>query len=70
MLRLLAAMFAVAMVTPVAAQDSQYWTNHYGTRAELLGGTVVGGVTDLSSTFYNPGAISRSRDSKACARRE
>jgi len=64
MLRLLAVIVTVVFVSPAFGQDSQYWTNHYGTRAELLGGTVVGGVTDLSSTFYNPGAISRARDSK------
>lgn len=42
--------------TTVAAQDTNYWSNQYGTRAQLLGGTVVGSTTDLSSTFYNPGA--------------
>lgn len=39
------------------AQDSHYWTNQYGTRAQLLGGLVVGSFLDLSSTYYNPGAI-------------
>ncbi len=39
------------------AQDSHYWDNQYGTKAELLGGLVVGSPTDLSSTFYNPGWI-------------
>jgi hypothetical protein len=29
-----------------AAQDAHYWTNQYGTRAELLGGLVVGSVVD------------------------
>jgi len=41
----------------VAAQDAHYWTNQYGTRAELLGGLVVGGLVDLSATYYNPGAL-------------
>ncbi len=40
-----------------AAQDAHYWTNQYGTRAELLGGLVVGSVVDLSATYYNPGAL-------------
>ena len=31
------------------AQDSHYWTNQYGTDAQLLGGLVVGSVNDLSS---------------------
>lgn len=41
------------------AQDAHYWTNQYGTRAELLGGLVVGSVVDLSATYYNPGALAR-----------
>ena len=44
------------------AQDAHYWTLQYGTRAELLGGTVVGSIKDLSSTFYNPGAVAFSTD--------
>ncbi len=47
---------------PASAQDSQYWTLQYGTRAELLGGVVVGSIKDLSSTFYNPGAVAFSID--------
>jgi hypothetical protein len=47
---------------PASAQDSHYWTLQYGTRAELLGGIVVGSIKDLSSTFYNPGAIAFSID--------
>ena len=39
------------------SQDSHYWTNQYGTRGNLLSGLVVGSVKDLSSSFYNPGAI-------------
>ncbi len=50
---------AAVLLVPglVAAQDAHYWTNQYGTRAELLGGLVVGGLVDLSSTYYNPGAL-------------
>ncbi len=40
-----------------SAQDAHYWTNQYGTRAELLGGLVVGSAVDLSATYYNPGAL-------------
>jgi hypothetical protein len=39
------------------AQDAHYWTNQYGTRAELLNGVVVGSIKDLSCTYYNPGAL-------------
>ena len=42
---------------PAQAQDTNYWANQYGTRAELLGGTVTGALLDLSATYYNPGAL-------------
>jgi hypothetical protein len=45
-------------VSLIRGQDSHYWTNQYGTDAQLLSGLVVGSVNDLSSTFYNPGAVS------------
>lgn len=37
------------------AQDANYWSNQYGTRAEMLGGLVVGSAGDLSASYYNPG---------------
>jgi len=36
------------------AQDAHMWDIQYGTRAQLLGGLVVGAPSDLSSTYYNP----------------
>jgi hypothetical protein len=39
------------------AQDAHYWNIQYGTRSTLLGGAVIGSVSDLSATFYNPGAV-------------
>ncbi len=44
------------------AQDSHYWSNQYGTRADLLGGIVIGSVKDLSSVYYNPGAVAFSAE--------
>jgi len=44
------------------AQDAHYWSQQYGTRAELLGGAVVGTVLDLASTYYNPGALALMKD--------
>ena len=41
----------------VGAQDTQYWADSYGTQARLLGGTVIGSDPDISSVFYNPGAL-------------
>ena len=39
------------------AQDAHYWTQQYGNQARLLGGTVIGGSTDVSATYYNPGRL-------------
>ena len=45
-------------------QDSHYWNLQYGAKATLIGGAVIGSVTDLSATYYNPGAISLFEDPK------
>jgi hypothetical protein len=42
---------------PALAQDSQWWTNQYGNRARLLGGSVIGSSRDLSAVYYNPGGL-------------
>jgi hypothetical protein len=44
------------------SQDSQYWTQTYGTTSTLLGGVVVGSVSDLGATYYNPGNLSLADD--------
>jgi hypothetical protein len=43
--------------TTAVAQDSNYWSTGYGTRAQLLGGVVIGSPGDISSVYYNPGAL-------------
>ncbi len=40
-----------------SAQDTHYWTQQYGTQGELLLGTVVGSIIDLSAVYYNPGTL-------------
>lgn len=45
-------------------QEDNYWTQQYGTRSTLLGGAVIGSVSDLSATFYNPGEIALFPDIK------
>lgn len=56
---LAAALAMMALLqTPAQAQDSHYWSDQWGTRANLLGGVVIGSVGDLSSTYYNPGFLS------------
>ncbi len=52
-----ATVLGVTWTGSARAQDSHYWTHQYGTRATLLGGAVVGSVVDISSMFYNPGAL-------------
>lgn len=44
------------------AQDAHYWNIQYGTRSTLLGGAVIGSVSDLSATYYNPGAVALFKD--------
>lgn len=41
----------------IQAQDRHYWDQVVGGRSSLLGGIAVGGVSDYSATFYNPGAL-------------
>jgi hypothetical protein len=59
-----AALMAVLSVQSLPAQDTQYWNIQYGTRSTLLGGAVIGSVSDLSATYYNPGALGLSRASR------
>jgi len=46
----------------ISSQDTHYWNVQYGTRSTLLGGAVIGSVSDLSATYYNPGAIALFKD--------
>jgi hypothetical protein len=47
----------LAACLPAAAQDAHYWTYGYGPVGQLTEGVLVGGVSDLSAVFYNPGAL-------------
>jgi hypothetical protein len=47
----------VLAASHASAQDAHYWTYGYGPIGQLTEGTIVGGVSDLSAVFYNPGAI-------------
>ncbi len=46
------------------SQDTHFWNHQYGSRSTLLGGTVIGSVSDLSASYYNPGAIALFEDPK------
>ena len=50
-------MVSCAVGRSALAQDAHYWTQKYGTSALLLNGTVLGSGVDLSTTYYNPGAL-------------
>ena len=52
-----AASIIIFLCTNLFAQENNYWNIQYGTHSTLLGGAVIGSVSDLSATFYNPGAI-------------
>jgi len=56
----IALVLCICIYQSTLGQDSNYWIHQYGTRADLLSGLVVGSVKDLSSTYYNPGAIPHS----------
>lgn len=53
----LIAVLACALPRPALAQSTNYWSNQFGNRARLLGGSVVGSAEDLSAVYYNPGAL-------------
>ncbi|MCZ6704246.1 MAG: hypothetical protein O6940_14555 [Ignavibacteria bacterium] len=46
------------------AQEAYYWNINYGTKSILLGGSVIGSVSDLSATYYNPGAVALFKEAK------
>jgi len=39
------------------AQDTHYWHDQYGTQGMLLSGAIIGTVSDMSATYYNPGGL-------------
>jgi hypothetical protein len=53
----LAAATQLLLGSSAFAQDTQYWTNQYGNRARMLGGSVIGSVSDISAVYYNPGRL-------------
>jgi hypothetical protein len=56
--------YLLLSIIPLNAQENNYWNIQYGTRSTLLGGAVIGSVSDLSATYYNPGAIALFPDVK------
>ena len=61
---LLLNLIIIFLQVSLTAQENNYWNIQYGTRSTLLGGSVIGSVSDLSATFYNPGAIALFPDVK------
>jgi len=47
------------------SQSSHYWTQHYGNKSLLLGGAVIGSVTDLGAVYYNPGFLALQEDNSS-----
>lgn len=41
----------------ILAQDTHYWSHQFGTRTALLSGAVLGGTTDNTMVYYNPGGL-------------
>ena len=59
----LTAATALFVAATAGAQDSQYWTQKYGTKGLLLSGVALSGGVDLSTTYYNPGGLAPIGDS-------
>ena len=51
--------FLVAGSTHLFAQDAHYWSEQFGNKSMLLGGTVNASVEDLGLVFYNPGRLAQ-----------
>jgi hypothetical protein len=60
---LFGALLSCSVAARASAQDTHYWAIQYGPVGQLVGGQVIGGVPDLSATFYNPGALSLRNES-------
>ena len=60
---LLGGLVALAAVPRASAQDTHYWSIQYGPVGQLVGGQLIGGASDLSATFYNPGALALRNES-------
>ena len=55
--RITLTLFGILFISAnLSAQDTHYWNLQYGTRSTLLGGAVIGSVTDMAATYYNPAA--------------
>jgi hypothetical protein len=48
---------STVVINNVSAQDTHYWNLQYGTRSTILGGAVIGSVSDMAATYYNPAAL-------------
>lgn len=59
---LLVAVLGCVLPGPARAQSTNYWSNQFGNRARLLGGSVVGSAEDLSAVYYNPGTLALLED--------
>lgn len=59
---LLVAVLGCVLPGPALAQSTNYWSNQFGNRARLLGGSVVGSAEDLSAVYYNPGSLALLED--------
>ena len=49
--------FIIIEINPCSAQDDHYWSQQYGAESTLLGGAMVGGASDNSAIYYNPGSL-------------
>jgi len=51
------ALLIILLAEHANAQDTHYWSEHFGTRATLLGGAATAGLGDNATVYYNPAAM-------------
>ncbi|WP_224485139.1 hypothetical protein [Robertkochia aurantiaca] len=54
--------FVLLPLSVLHAQDTHYWTQQFGNRSALMSGAVVGGASDNTMLFYNPGSLAFLKD--------
>jgi hypothetical protein len=49
--------FLLGQTFVAEAQDNHYWAQQYGATGTLMGGAMIGAVSDNAAVYYNPGAL-------------
>ena len=61
-MRYFSGLFFLFLHVAIFAQDYHYWSEHFGTRATLLGGAATSGLGDNGTVYYNAAAMAFVKD--------